>query len=289
MVVVVAGNDPHINGRETEDRTTLRLPAHQERLLRAARAANPRTVLALVSALPVRGRHVPTCPRCCGRRTAARRPAPPWPACWPATSPPPAASRRPGTRDDADLPDLLDYDVIGARADVPVLRGHAAVPVRPRPVVRVVRVRRPDGPGRGRRRCTSRSRSRTPVTSPPTRSPSSTPAPWTRRSPRPRRELLAHRRVTLAPGARGGAVLRSPACPPRVLGRGAGPVAPGAGPVRAAGRRLQRGRPAADDGHARRRAARTAPGPPTAAWRPRTSTSRAASRSSTGRRCRATR
>lgn len=52
VVVVVAGNDPHINGRETEDRTTLRLPAHQERLLRAARAANPATVLALVSAYP---------------------------------------------------------------------------------------------------------------------------------------------------------------------------------------------------------------------------------------------
>lgn len=52
VVVVVAGNDPHINGRETEDRTTLRLPAHQERLLRAARAANPDTVLALVSAYP---------------------------------------------------------------------------------------------------------------------------------------------------------------------------------------------------------------------------------------------
>ncbi|MFD0394951.1 glycoside hydrolase family 3 C-terminal domain-containing protein [Streptomyces nogalater] len=52
LVVVVAGNDPHINGRETEDRTTLLLPEHQRRLLHAARAANPRTVLALVSAYP---------------------------------------------------------------------------------------------------------------------------------------------------------------------------------------------------------------------------------------------
>ncbi|MGJ3561055.1 glycoside hydrolase family 3 C-terminal domain-containing protein [Streptomyces sp. INA 01156] len=51
-VVVVAGNDPHINGRETEDRTTLRLPAQQELLLRAARAANENTVLALVSSYP---------------------------------------------------------------------------------------------------------------------------------------------------------------------------------------------------------------------------------------------
>ncbi len=52
VVVVAINNDPHINGRETEDRTTLRLPAQQERLLRAALAANPRTVLALVSAYP---------------------------------------------------------------------------------------------------------------------------------------------------------------------------------------------------------------------------------------------
>lgn len=52
VVVVVAGNDPHINGRETQDRTTLALPPHQERLRRAAHLANPRTVLALTSSYP---------------------------------------------------------------------------------------------------------------------------------------------------------------------------------------------------------------------------------------------
>lgn len=51
-VVVVAGNDPHINGRETEDRIDLHLPPQQEEILRAARAANPRTVLAVVSSYP---------------------------------------------------------------------------------------------------------------------------------------------------------------------------------------------------------------------------------------------
>ncbi|MGW2571191.1 glycoside hydrolase family 3 C-terminal domain-containing protein [Streptomyces sp. NPDC001537] len=114
VVLVVAGNDPHINGRETEDRTTLRLPRHQERLLHAARAANPHTVLALVSAYPY-------------AFDAARLPA----ALWTAhggqaagtalarvlagdVSP---AGRLPQTwyADDVDLPDLLDYDVIGSR------------------------------------------------------------------------------------------------------------------------------------------------------------------------------
>ncbi|MDQ0933051.1 glycoside hydrolase family 3 C-terminal domain-containing protein [Streptomyces turgidiscabies] len=114
VVVVVAGNDPHINGRETEDRTTLRLPAHQRRLLEAARAANPQTVLVLVSAYPY-------------AVDVTDLPA----ALWTAhggqaagtalarvlagdTSP---AGRLPQTwyADDADLPDLLDYDIIGSR------------------------------------------------------------------------------------------------------------------------------------------------------------------------------
>ncbi|WP_031484993.1 glycoside hydrolase family 3 C-terminal domain-containing protein [Streptomyces bicolor] len=113
-VLVVAGNDPHINGRETEDRTTLALPAHQERLLRAARAANPNTVLALVSAYPYAVDHASlpamlwTSHGGQAAGTALARvlagdvsPAGRLPQTWYA--------------DDAELPDLLDYDVIGAR------------------------------------------------------------------------------------------------------------------------------------------------------------------------------
>jgi beta-glucosidase len=114
VVVVVAGNDPHINGRETEDRTTLRLPAHQERLLRAALAANPETVLALVSAYPyaVDPADLPAVlwtahggqaagAALAGILTGDVSPAGRLPQTWYA-------------RDD-DLPDLLDYDVIGGR------------------------------------------------------------------------------------------------------------------------------------------------------------------------------
>lgn len=114
VVVVVAGNDPHINGRETEDRTTLRLPAHQQRLLDAARATNPRTVLALTSAYPyaVDVSHLPaalwTAHGGQAAGTALARvlagdvsPAGRLPQTWYA--------------DDADLPGLLDYDVIGSR------------------------------------------------------------------------------------------------------------------------------------------------------------------------------
>ncbi|MFJ7074404.1 glycoside hydrolase family 3 C-terminal domain-containing protein [Streptomyces sp. NPDC098781] len=113
-VLVVAGNDPHINGRETEDRTTLALPAHQERLLRAARAANPDTVLALVCAYPYAVDHTSlpamlwTSHGGQAAGTALARilagdvsPAGRLPQTWYAA--------------DADLPDLLDYDVIGGR------------------------------------------------------------------------------------------------------------------------------------------------------------------------------
>lgn len=115
-VIVVAGNDPHINGRETEDRTTLALPPHQDRLWRAAHAANPRTALVLVSSYPYA---VP--------EAAATLPALLWTAHGGQAagtalarvlagdvSP---AGRLPQTwyASDADLPDLLDYDVIGGR------------------------------------------------------------------------------------------------------------------------------------------------------------------------------
>ncbi|MEU3424155.1 glycoside hydrolase family 3 C-terminal domain-containing protein [Streptomyces gardneri] len=116
VVIVVAGNDPHVNGRETEDRTTLALPAQQDRLWRAAHAANPRTALVLVSSYPYA---VP--------EAAATLPALLWTAHGGQAagtalarilagdvSP---AGRLPQTwyAADADLPGMLDYDVIGGR------------------------------------------------------------------------------------------------------------------------------------------------------------------------------
>ncbi|MGW0573324.1 glycoside hydrolase family 3 C-terminal domain-containing protein [Streptomyces tauricus] len=114
VVLVVAGNDPHINGRETEDRTTLALPAHQRRLLDAARAANPRTALILTSSYPyaIDTADLPavlwTAHGGQAAGTALARvlagdvsPAGRLPQTWYAS--------------DTDLPGLLDYDVIGGR------------------------------------------------------------------------------------------------------------------------------------------------------------------------------
>ncbi|ROQ59875.1 exo-1,4-beta-glucosidase [Streptomyces sp. 840.1] len=128
-VIVVAGNDAHINGRETEDRTTLDLPAHQERLWRAAHAANPRTALAVTSAYPY-----------ALTDAAATLPALLWTAHGGQAagtalarvlagdvSP---AGRLPQTwyASDAELPGLLDYDIIGSRQTYLYYRGAPLYP-----------------------------------------------------------------------------------------------------------------------------------------------------------------
>lgn len=199
VVVVVAGNDPHINGRETEDRTTLRLPAHQERLLRAARAANPHTALALVSAYPyaVDPADLPavlwTAHGGQAAGTALARvlagdvsPAGRLPQTWYAS--------------DADLPDLLDYDVIGGRQTYLYFEGTPLFPF-----------------GHGLAYTTfayeelevTEAQAALKVSFTVTNTgeaPADEVAQLYARAvhpsvPRPRRELLAHRRFRLAPGA----------------------------------------------------------------------------------------
>ncbi|MER5202736.1 glycoside hydrolase family 3 C-terminal domain-containing protein [Streptomyces sp. NPDC002825] len=198
VVVVVAGNDPHINGRETEDRTTLALPAHQERLLRAARAANPNTVLALVSAYPYAVDHadVPALLWTAHGGQAAGSalarilagdvsPAGRLPQTWYA--------------DDSDLPGLLDYDVIGGRQTYLYFEGTPLFPF-----------------GHGLSYASFSYEDLTTRVEDGTLHVSFTVANtgdvaadevaqlYTRAVepsvPRPRRELAAHRRVTLAPG-----------------------------------------------------------------------------------------
>ncbi|MER6673662.1 glycoside hydrolase family 3 C-terminal domain-containing protein [Streptomyces sp. NPDC000983] len=200
VVLVVAGNDPHINGRETEDRTTLRLPDQQERLLRAARAGNPRTVLALVSAYPYAvdpGSLAALLWTAHGGQAAGTAlarilagdvsPAGRLPQTWYA--------------DDADLPDLLDYDIIGGRQTYLYFEGSPLYPF-----------------GHGlsyasfsygdlTTRVTGESVRVTCAVTNTGRPTADEVVQLYARAvdpsvPRPRRELLAHRRITLAPGER---------------------------------------------------------------------------------------
>ena len=115
-VVVVVGNDPLINGRETQDRTTLALPPTQDRLVRAACEAGRRVVLLVMSSYPYAltwaQENVPAIVWTChgGQETGhavadillgKQDPAGRLPQTWYASI--------------ADLPGLLEYDIIKAR------------------------------------------------------------------------------------------------------------------------------------------------------------------------------
>ncbi|MFY1661909.1 beta-glucosidase family protein [Micromonospora sp. WMMD1274] len=129
VAVVVLGNHPMVNGRETEDRADLALPTGQAELLRAVHAANPRTVLALTSSYPYAAgwaqEHLPA-------------------VLWSAhggqehgngladvllgTADPGGRLTQTWYADAAELPDLLDYDVIGADATYLYHRGEPLYP-----------------------------------------------------------------------------------------------------------------------------------------------------------------
>ncbi|MEU4327524.1 glycoside hydrolase family 3 C-terminal domain-containing protein [Nonomuraea dietziae] len=129
VAVVVAGDHPLVNGRETEDRTDLDLPAAQEAVLRAVHAANSATVLVLSSGYPFgvtwADEHVPAvlwsshggqeyghalAEVLFGDRDPEGRLTQTW------------------YRDACELPDLLDYDIIASDATYLYYRGAPLYP-----------------------------------------------------------------------------------------------------------------------------------------------------------------
>ncbi|MFE1377996.1 glycoside hydrolase family 3 C-terminal domain-containing protein [Streptomyces sp. NPDC058740] len=113
--VVVLGNHPLINGRETEDRADIRLPQGQEELLRAVAAVRPETALIVMSSYPYAvdwaHAHLPAVAWTShgGQETGHAVAA----VLIGAADP---AGRLPQTwyRGDDPLPDPLDYDIIKA-------------------------------------------------------------------------------------------------------------------------------------------------------------------------------
>jgi beta-glucosidase len=129
VAVVVVGNHPLINGRETEDRVDLALPPAQEELIRAVHATNPSTVLVVQSSYPYAidwaEEHLPAilwsshggqefghalADMLFGDAAPAGRLTQTWYSSA------------------ADLPDLLDYDIIAADATYLYFRGTPLYP-----------------------------------------------------------------------------------------------------------------------------------------------------------------
>ncbi|GGK56596.1 beta-glucosidase [Planomonospora parontospora subsp. parontospora] len=127
VAVVVVGDHPLVNGRETEDRLDLALPAAQEAVVAAVRAANPRTVMVISSGYPM---------------TWSERDLPA--VLWSShggqeyghalaevlfgDADPEGRLTQTWYRSACELPDLLDYDIIAADATYQYYRGTPLYP-----------------------------------------------------------------------------------------------------------------------------------------------------------------
>ncbi|MEV4110590.1 glycoside hydrolase family 3 C-terminal domain-containing protein [Nonomuraea sp. NPDC049695] len=127
VAVVVVGDHPLVNGRETEDRMTLALAPAQDAVVRAARKANPRTVMVVTSGYPLTW-------------TDDEIPAVLWSAHGGqeyghalaevlfGDADPEGRLTQTWYRSEQELPDLLDYDIIASDATYLYFRG---VPLHP--------------------------------------------------------------------------------------------------------------------------------------------------------------
>jgi beta-glucosidase len=116
IAIVVVGNDPLIHGRETQDRTTIALPPSQESLVRAVHAANPKTILVIMSSYPYAttwaDEHVPAIIWTAhGGQEAGRALA----DVLLGSHPPTGRLAQTWYRSDDDLPGIGDYDIIKSK------------------------------------------------------------------------------------------------------------------------------------------------------------------------------
>ncbi|MGW7479263.1 glycoside hydrolase family 3 C-terminal domain-containing protein [Nonomuraea muscovyensis] len=127
VAVVVVGDHPLVNGRETEDRTSLALAPAQDAVVAAVHAANPRTVMVISSGYPLTW-------------TSEGPPAVLWSAHGGqeyghalaevlfGEADPEGRLTQTWYRSAQELPDLLDYDIITADATYLYFRGSPLYP-----------------------------------------------------------------------------------------------------------------------------------------------------------------
>ena len=127
--ILALGQCPMIPAKEERDRTTLLLPPHQRRLMQAVNEANPRTVLALCAnyphALPYASAHVPAILL---SATGGQQFGTAIANGIYGTAAPAGRLNMTWYRDDDQLPDIDDYDVIQGKRTYRYFDGEALYP-----------------------------------------------------------------------------------------------------------------------------------------------------------------
>jgi beta-glucosidase len=122
--VVVVGSMPFINGREAHDRTTMALAEGQEALVKAVRAANPNTVLVVENSYPdTLDWEQANVPAILWTTHAGQETGHALADLLFGDVNPSGRLTQTWYRSDADLPSILDYDIIGSHRTYQYFRG----------------------------------------------------------------------------------------------------------------------------------------------------------------------
>jgi beta-glucosidase len=116
VAIVVVGNDPHLGGRETLDRSTLDLPECEQELVRIVREANPRTVLVIVSSYPYALGALAETPAIIWTSHGGQELGHGLADVLSGDAEPSGRLAQTWFARDEDLPDILDYDIIQSRS-----------------------------------------------------------------------------------------------------------------------------------------------------------------------------
>ncbi|MGW3033334.1 glycoside hydrolase family 3 C-terminal domain-containing protein [Streptomyces sp. NPDC001178] len=129
QAVVVVGSDPSINGREAHDRTDLALAPTQETLVKAVRAANPHTVVIVENSYPTTlGSLQKEVPALLWTTHAGQETGNALADLLYGDADPSGRLTQTWYRSDADLPSILDYDIIKSDRTYQYFRGQALYP-----------------------------------------------------------------------------------------------------------------------------------------------------------------
>jgi beta-glucosidase len=129
VAIVVVGNHPMVNGRETEDRADLELPPAHDRLIRAVHAANSRTVLVMTSSYPFAvGWAQQNLPALLWSAHGGQEYGRALADVLFGDADPAGRLTQTWYHSAADLPDLLDYDIIATDATYLYYRGMPLYP-----------------------------------------------------------------------------------------------------------------------------------------------------------------